>query len=131
MRRLGPASALWLAAAAMAAGGCSSVNASSRTYPDAPSFAPTDPSAVEILQSDPAMPYVRLGEVTISLQNNPSRDAIAKAVKEQAAKMGGTAAVLVYDGSQAMGAMYSGPMWAPADPTQLGQVLIAVVIRYR
>lgn len=129
MRMLGRASALLLAA--MAAAGCSSVNATSRTYPDAPSFAPTDPSSVEILRSDPAIPYVRLGEVTISLQNNPSQDAIAKALREQAAKMGATAAVLVYDGSQAMGVMYSGPMWAPADPTQLGQVVIAVAIRYR
>jgi len=129
MARLGRATALLLAA--VVAAGCSSISSTSRTYPDAPSFAPTDPSSVEILQSDPAMPYVRLGEVTISLQNNPSRDAIAQAVKKQAAMMGGTAAVLVYDGSQAMGVMYSGPMWAPADPTQLGQVLIAVVIRYR
>ena len=91
MPRLGRASALFLAA--MAAGGCSSVSATSRTYPDAPSFAPTDPSAVQILQSDPAIPYVRLGEVTASLQNNPSQEAIAKALKQQAASMGGTAAV--------------------------------------
>ena len=131
MRRLGGTSALCLVAAAAVAGGCSSISATSRTYPDAPSFAPTDASSVEILQRDPAIPYVRLGEITVSLQNNPSQESIAKAVKEQAAKMGATAAVLVYDGSQAMGVMYSGPMWAPADPTQLGQVLIAVAIRYR
>jgi hypothetical protein len=114
----------------MLATGCSSVSATTRTYPDAPKFAPTDASAVEILRNEPAIPYVRLGEITLSLQSNPSQDAIAQTLKEKAAAMGATAVVLVYDGSQAMGVMYSGPLWAPADPTQLGQVLIAIAVRY-
>ena len=119
-----------LAAVALVLPACSSVTATTRTYPGAPSFPPTDPAAVEVLRTEPAIPYVRLGEVTLSLQGNPSQDALTQALKKQAAEMGATAALLVYDGSQAFGVMYSGPAWAPADPTQLGQVLIAVAIRY-
>jgi hypothetical protein len=130
MRVLRTAGVLGVAVAGLVLPACSSINVSTRTYPDAPTFAPTDPSAVEILRTDPPIPYVRLGEITLSLQSNPSQDAIAQALKKQASLMGATAVLLVYDGSQAMGVMYSGPAWAPADPTQLGQVLIAIALRY-
>lgn len=130
MRLVKTAGWVLLAMAALVLPGCSSVSATTRTYPGAPTFAPTDPSSVEILRSEPAIPYVKLGEVTLSLQGNPSQDALTEALKKQAAAMGATGALLVYDGSQAFGVMYSGPAWAPADPTQLGQVLIAIAIRY-
>jgi hypothetical protein len=129
MRRF-PLAGVALLSAALVVPACSSISASTRTYPGAPTFPATDPAAVEILRSEPAIPYVRLGEITLSLQSNPSQDALGQAIKQQAAGMGATAAILVYDGSQAMGVMYSGPAWAPADPTQLGQVLVAVAIRY-
>jgi hypothetical protein len=47
--------------------------------------------------------------------------------------MGATAVVLVFDGSNSMGVMYSGPLWSPPPPDpmmQSQQVLIAVAIRY-
>ncbi len=110
---------------------CSGVSASTRMYPGAPTFAPTDPSAVEVLRTEPAVPYVRLGEVTLSLQGNPSQQQLSQALQKQAAQMGATAVVLVFDGSQSYGVMYSGPLWSPADPSSYGtQVLIAVAIRY-
>jgi hypothetical protein len=130
MRLVQTAGVVVLAVSGLFCPGCSSVSATTRTYPDAPTFPPTDPSAVEILRSEPAVPYVRLGEITLSLQSNPSQQDIAQSLKQQAAQMGATAVLLVYDGSQAMGVMYSGPAWAPADPTQLGQVLIAIALRY-
>ena len=113
-----------LATALVAVSACGGVSASTRMYPGAPTFAPTDPAAVEVLRNEPAMPYVRLGEITLSLQGNPSQ-------QEQAAQMGATAVVLVFDGSQSYGVIYSGPLWSPADPSSYGtQVLIAVAIRY-
>jgi len=120
-----------LAAAALLFFGCGGINATTRVYPDAPTFPPTDPSAVEVLRSEPSVPYVRLGEVTLSLAGNPSRQSLSEALQKSAAQMGATAVVLVYDGSQSMGVMYSGPLWAPADPSVASQqVLIAVAIRY-
>jgi hypothetical protein len=131
MRRLCTLSVVFLTTAGLATSGCSSVSASTRTYPGAPTFAPTDPSAVEVLRSEPAIPYVRLGEVTLSLQGNPSQQELSKALQKQAAEMGATAVVLVFDGSQTYGVTYSGPLWSPADPSSYGaQVLIAVAIRY-
>ena len=110
---------------------CGGITASTRMYPGAPSFAPTDPAMVEVLRTEPALPYVRLGEVTLSLQGNPSQQQLSQALQKQAAQMGATAVVLVFDGSQSYGVMYSGPLWSPADPSSYGsQVLIAVAIRY-
>lgn len=120
-----------LSAALLAAAACGGVTASTRMYPGAQTFAPTDPAAVEVLRNEPAMPYVRLGEVTLSLQGNPSQQDLSKALQKQAAQMGATAVVLVFDGSQSYGVIYSGPLWSPADPSSYGtQVLIAVAIRY-
>ncbi len=133
MRRHDTTTPALLAAWALALAGCGGISASTRMYPDAPSYAPTDPSSVEILRSDPSVPFVRLGEVTLSMQGSPSQQAIASALAKQAAAMGATAVVLVYDGSASMGVMYSGALWAPAPPapTQASQpVLIAVAIRY-
>ena len=131
MRLFQTAAALGLVSTLLALPGCSSVDASTRMYPNAPTFAATDPSAVEVLRNEPAVPYVRLGEVTLSLAGNPSQQALTQALQKQAAQIGATAVVLVYDGSQSMGAMYSGPLWAPADVSQMSQaVLIAVAIRY-
>jgi hypothetical protein len=120
-----------LLATALALSACGGVSASTRMYPGAPTFAPTDPAAVEVLRSEPALPYVRLGEITLSLQGNPSQQALSQALQKQAALMGATAVVLVFDGSQSYGVIYSGPLWSPADPSAYGaQVLIAVAIRY-
>jgi hypothetical protein len=131
MRRPSPRAVVLLAAAGFAVAGCSGVSASTRMYPGAPTFAPTDPSAVEVLRSEPAIPYVRLGEVTLSLQGNPSQQELSKALQKQAAEMGATAVVLVFDGSQTYGVTYSGPLWSPADPSSYGaQVLVGVAIRY-
>jgi len=110
---------------------CGGISASTRVYPGAPTFAPTDPAMVEVLRTEPSLPYVRLGEVTLSLQGNPSQQQLSQALQKQAAQMGATAVVLVFDGSQSYGVMYSGPLWSPADPSSYGsQVLIAVAIRY-
>lgn len=118
-------------AVGLAASGCGGLSTSSRMYPNAAPYPPTDPSSVELLRNEPSVPYVRLGEVTVSLDGNPSQQAIAQALTKQAAQMGATAVVLVYDGSASMGVMYSGPLWAPGDPSQGNQqVVIAVAIRY-
>lgn len=116
---------------ALGLSGCASISATSRRYPDAPPYAPTDPASVEILRSDPAIPFVRLGEVTVSLQGNPSQQDVASALARQAALMGATAVVLVFDGSASWGVAYSGALWAPVDPSQASQpVLVAVAIHY-
>jgi hypothetical protein len=131
MRRLHTLPLVSLAAVGFVFAGCSGVSASTRMYPGAPTFAPTDAAAVEVLRSEPAIPYVRLGEITLSLQGNPSQQELSKALQKQAAEMGATAVVLVFDGSQTYGVTYSGPLWSPADPSSYGaQVLIAVAIRY-
>jgi hypothetical protein len=121
-----------LAAVALAA--CGGVSATTRMYPDAPTFAPTDASAVEVLRNEPAIPYIRLGEITLSLKGNPSQDALSKALQKQGAEMGATAVLLVFDGSNSMGVMYSGPLWTPPppDPMMADQpVLVGVALRYK
>ena len=124
-----PAGLVLLAVLALC--GCSSVSVSSRTYPGVQPYLPTDPSQVGLLRSDPSIPFIRLGEVTVSLDGNPSQPDIASALTKQAALMGASAVVVVYSGSASMGVMYSGALWAPVDPTLASQpVVIGVAIRY-
>jgi hypothetical protein len=114
--------------------GCGGVSATTRMYPDAPTFAPTDASAVEVLRNEPAIPYIRLGEITLSLKGNPSQDALSKALQKQGAQMGATAVLLVFDGSNSMGVMYSGPLWTPPPPDPMmadEPVLVGVALRYK
>ena len=130
MRSFHPVTSLALVAL-LGLAGCSSLSVSSRTYPDAPPYPPTDPSQVALLQSDPSIPFVRLGEVTVSLDGNPSQPDIASALVKRAALMGATAVVVVYSGAANMGVMYSGALWTPVDPTQANQpVVIGVAIHY-
>jgi hypothetical protein len=124
------------AALALLGAGCSGISASTNVYSDAPTFQPTDAKDVEVLQTDPTVPYVALGDVTLVVDGNPSQQALTEALQKYAAPMGATAVVVVFNGSQGMGVTYPGPLWSPSDAGPASdagalsyQVLIAVALR--
>ena len=45
--------------------GCNTVYVSSKQYLGVPNYPPTDPASIQVLQTAPTRPHVRLGEVTL------------------------------------------------------------------
>lgn len=130
---IGKVLALALAASPLVlASACSTMTSSHSLYPGIPGapFPPTDPMTVKILRSEPTKPHVRLGEIVIDPTGGPDLDSIEQRFREETARLGGSAAVLVLDGTRSMGSVYSGPWWARQEDTAYGKVIVAVAIRY-
>jgi hypothetical protein len=111
--------------------GCNTVSISSKQYLGSPTYAPSNPAQIQILQAPPTRPHVRLGEV----QAEPSSDSVSvqkieQSMREAAAKMGADAVVIVYDRDQIVGAFVSGPWWGRSVNTVTGRVIIGVAIKY-
>jgi hypothetical protein len=77
--------------------GCDTVY-TAHTEIGGPEFPPSDPALVEILRQEPTRPHVRLGDVRAE-PSSEEVDAkeIEEALREEAAKIGADAAVVVYD----------------------------------
>lgn len=66
-------------------------------YPGAPRFAPTYPGDVVLLRHEPRRPHIRLGEVWIRPEHRWSPFYVEQKLREQTAKIGGHALVIVED----------------------------------
>lgn len=113
--------------------GCASINAKSTQYAGAPHFAATDPTSVEILREVPGKPHDKLGEIRIDASTEPSPPVtdIENKLREEGAKLGANAVVIVYDRIQPVGANISGPWWNSSVQVITDQRMIAVAIRYQ
>ena len=113
--------------------GCASIDAKSTVYPGAPHFASTDPSSVDILRSPPTRPNDRLGEIRIDASTSPSPDVtkIEQKLREEGAKLGANAVVIVHDAMQPVVTSTAGPWWRNNVDVHTDQRMIGVAIRYR
>lgn len=121
-----------LAVAALAPA-CSSVQARATHFAGRPDFAPTDVTTVEILHRPPMRPHEVLGQIMVEPQGDPSTEMIEEKLREETARMGGSAAVIVHAGPQSGGAVWTGgPWWAGGAPIQpaTGDVVAAIVVRF-
>src|SRR5215831_7035983 len=102
-----------LVALALAAGSvsCASVSASSERLIGAPSFPPTRPETVLILRREPRKPHERIGHVFIEPSGSPPVTEIEEAIRTETARLGGDAAVIVFDRTRRVGTVYEGPWW--------------------
>jgi hypothetical protein len=112
--------------------GCQTVSTTHTQEIGGPRFAPSDPTKVEILRTEPTRAHVRLGEV----QAEPSDTSvdvskIEDALRKEAAKLGADAAVVVADKTQVTGAVVSGPWWGRSVEAIQGRVVVAVAIKYQ
>lgn len=125
--------ALALAASPLVfASACNTMSSRQTPYPGVPGapFPPTEPSKVVILRSEPTKPHVRLGEIVIDPTGGPDLASIEQRFREETARLGGSAAVLVLDGTRLMGSVYSGTWWARREDAAYGKVIVAVAIRW-
>jgi len=134
MDRFRPRLPAILAAAALAAlAACASIDATSTQYVGASHPPPTDPQRVEILRAAPVRPHERLGEVVIDASTDPPppiTDVEAK-LRDEAAKLGADAVVVVLDRVQPVGAYVTGPWWGRSLETVTGRKLVGVAIKYQ
>ncbi|EPA93980.1 hypothetical protein [Pseudomonas sp. G5(2012)] len=122
-----------LAAALLALSGCATVDAQTTAYVGVEHPAPTLPSEIVVLRSEPLRPHVRLGEILIdaSVDPAPPITEVEQKLREEAAKLGGDAVVVVYDHIQPVGAYLNGPLWARDVHTVNGRKLKGIVIKYK
>ncbi|MBB3105110.1 hypothetical protein [Azomonas macrocytogenes] len=112
---------------------CANIEAHITEYVGAPHISPTSPASVEVLRSEPTRPHDRLGEVVLDASTEPSPpvNEIEQKLREEAAKIGGEAVVVVYDQIQPVAAYVSGPLWDRDIQTIQGRKLKGIVIRYK
>lgn len=122
-----------LTAALLALSGCTSIDAQTTAYVGVEHPAPTLPSEVIVLRSEPLRPHVRLGEVLIdaSIDPAPPITEVEAKLRDEAAKLGGDAVVVVYDHIGPVGAYVNGPLWARDVQTINGRKLKGIVIKYQ
>jgi hypothetical protein len=125
--------ALLLLTAVVMLGACATVDVTTTEYVDAPRYQPTEPTAVQILRTEPTVPHDRLGEVMVDASTDPAPPIVEVEQKlcKAAAKLGADAVVVVYDRIQPVAAYVSGPWWGRNIESISGRKLIAVAIRFR
>jgi len=102
----------------------------STQYLGVPSYSPTDPLSIQIVRQPPTAPNVRLGEITVEPQGNPTQEAIEAKLQQSAGKMGANAVAIVADRTMVTGAKVMGPWGGRSVTPDMGRVIIGVAIRY-
>jgi hypothetical protein len=110
--------------------GCNTVSVQSTAYLGVPTYPPTDPLSVQIVREPPTAPNIRLGEITVEPQGNPTKEAIEAKLQQAGAKMGANAVVIVADRTMVTGATVMGPWWGRSVTPDMGRVIVGVAIRY-
>jgi hypothetical protein len=112
------------------ASGCNTVSVQSKQYLGVPSYPPTDPTSIQVLQTQPTAPHTRLGEITLQPQGNPTKADMEQRLRLAASKMGANAVVIVADQTMVFGATVMGPWWGRTVSPDVGRVIVGVAIRY-
>lgn len=111
---------------------CQTVSTTYTQDVGAPKYPPSDPAQIQILRTEPTRPHVRLGEVRAEPSSgNMDVTRIEDALRQEAAKLGADAVVVVYDRTQVTGAFVSGPWWGRSLQPIEGRIVIAVAIKYQ
>jgi hypothetical protein len=110
--------------------GCNTISMQTTSYLGTPSYPPTEPASIEILQTAPTKPHVRLGEITAEPSGNPTKEQIQQKFQVAAAKMGANAVVIVSDRTQIMGGIVTGGWYDRQISAVEGRIITGVAIRY-
>jgi hypothetical protein len=132
-RRPGPRGLSLLLVCAGWFASCATINATATPYAGAPHPPPTVPQNVQILRTEPTRPHVRLGEIVLEATTDPAPpiEKVEAKLREEGAKLGADAVVVVLDRIQPLGAYVTGPWWGRSVETETGSKLIGVAIKYQ
>lgn len=117
----------------LALSACATVDAQTTAYVGVEHPAPTLPSEVQVLRTEPTRSHVRLGEILIdaSVDPAPPITQVEQKLREEGAKLGADAVVVVYDHIQPVAAYVSGPLWSRDIETIQGRKLKGIAIKYQ
>ncbi len=112
--------------------GCSTVSINSNQYLGVQPYPPSKPAQIQILRQEPTRLNVRLGEVrAVPASDDVSAQKIETAMRNAAAKMGADAIVILYDRSEATGAVITGAGFGSRSVQPvMGRVVLGVAIKY-
>ena len=110
--------------------GCNTVWVKSKQYLGVASYPPTEPASIQILQAQPTAANVKLGEITLQPQGNPTKAAIEQKLRLAASSMGANAVVIVADQTMVFGTTVMGPWWSQTVSPDVGRVIVGVAVRY-
>src|ERR1035438_2896270 len=110
--------------------GCNTVYVASKQYLGVPNYPPTVPASIQVLQTQPTAAHVRLGEITLQPQGNPTKTQMEEKLRLAASRMGASAVVIVADQTMVFGATVMGPWWGRTISPDVGRVIVGVAIRY-
>jgi len=112
--------------------GCQSISATHTKYPGAAYFPPSNPAQVQVLRTEPKRPHVRLGKVSIEPSDiSLAASKLDAALRNEAAKLGADAAVVIYDKTQIMGGDVV-TEWSDGLSEEVeGRVIIAIAIKFQ
>lgn len=119
-----------LLAAALALCGCASISEDTHAYLGVPQFSPTQPDAVQVLASEPNRPKVRLGEIMLSVEGQPSRAALENRFKAAAARLGADGVFIVSDRTHIFPVVYW-DCWGPMYSDDWRRLIIGVAFKYK
>jgi len=121
-----------LAALAMslAVCGCASISERTQAYLGTPSYAPVNPSLVQVLSVEPSRPFVRLGEIMLSVDGNPSREQLEARLRASAAALGASAVYIASDQTHVFPAAYW-DYWGPPAAAYWQRIIVGIAIRYK
>ena len=77
-----------LLVAALALCGCASISEHTYAYLGSPQLSATNPERVRIFAAEPKQPKERLGEISLAIEGNPSREKIEHRLQVAAARLG-------------------------------------------
>jgi hypothetical protein len=112
--------------------GCSAVYQRTHAYLGTPHYPPSNPATVQILLEEPKQPKERLGEISLTVEGEPKREAIENKLKEGAAKLGADAVFIVYDKVHVYPLVYYDWWWGPMGTTETSdRRIVGVAIKYK
>jgi hypothetical protein len=117
-----------LAVAGMLFVGCATISESSHAYLGSPQYPPTAPQSVTLLAATPKEPVVRLGEVILSVDGNPSREKLEGRLKAGAARLGADGVYIASDQTHIYPLEYW-DYWGPTTDEYWHRLIVGVAFK--
>jgi hypothetical protein len=112
---------------------CAGLDATTTPYAGAPHYPPSDPASVQVLRTQPTKSHDRLGEIVVDASTHSATlgNEVEQKLRQEAAKLGADAVVVVHDRLQPMGAYFMGGYWDQRIERVTEHTVVGVAIKYQ
>ena len=112
---------------------CAGLDATTTPYAGAPHYPPSDPASVQVLRTQPTKSHDRLGEIVVDASTHSATlgNEVEQKLRQEAAKLGADAVVVVYDRLHPVGAYVMGGYWDQRIERVTEHTVVGVAIKYQ